>query len=38
MLPRAHWGRYGKEHFRQFFEAKPATPYEWKLVAAAEVA
>lgn len=33
---RPHWGRYGKEHFPQFFDAKPTTPYEWKLIAAAE--
>ena len=26
-----HWGRYGKEHFPQFFDAKPTTPYEWRL-------
>jgi NAD(P)-dependent dehydrogenase (short-subunit alcohol dehydrogenase family) len=29
---RPHWGRYGKEHFPQFFDAKPTTPYEWQLV------
>jgi hypothetical protein len=34
---RPHWGRYGKEHSPQFFEARPATPYEWKLVTAAEI-
>jgi NAD(P)-dependent dehydrogenase (short-subunit alcohol dehydrogenase family) len=28
-----HWGRYGKEHFPQFFDAKPTTPYEWQLAA-----
>lgn len=26
-----HWGRYGKEHFPQFFDAKPTTPFEWRL-------
>lgn len=31
---RPHWGRYGKEHFPQFFDAQPTTPYEWQLVAA----
>ena len=30
---RPHWGRYGKAHFPQFFDAKPTTPYEWQLVA-----
>jgi NAD(P)-dependent dehydrogenase (short-subunit alcohol dehydrogenase family) len=34
---RPHWGRYAKEHFPQIFDARSATPYEWKLVAAAEV-
>ena len=29
---RPHWGRYGKEHFPQFFDAKPAAPYDWQLV------
>ena len=29
---RPHWGRYGAEHFPQFFAAKPTTPYEWRLV------
>jgi NAD(P)-dependent dehydrogenase (short-subunit alcohol dehydrogenase family) len=34
---RPHWGRYGKEHFPQFFDAKSATPYEWRLVESAGV-
>jgi NAD(P)-dependent dehydrogenase (short-subunit alcohol dehydrogenase family) len=31
---RPHCGRYGKAHFPQFFDAKPATPFEWKLAPA----
>ena len=34
---RPHWGRYGKEHFPQFFDAKSTTRYEWRLVATAGV-
>ncbi len=34
---RPHWGRYGKEHFPQVFDAKSTTPYEWRLVATAGV-
>jgi hypothetical protein len=34
---RPHWGRYGKEHFPQFFDAKSTIPYEWRLVKAASV-
>ena len=34
---RPHWGRYGKEHFPQFFDAKSTTPYEWRLVETAGV-
>ena len=30
---RPHWGRYGKEHFPQYFDAKPTTQYEWQLAA-----
>jgi NAD(P)-dependent dehydrogenase (short-subunit alcohol dehydrogenase family) len=30
---RPHWGRYGKEHFPQFFDAKSTLPYEWQLTA-----
>ena len=28
---RPDWGRYGKEHFPHVFDAKPSTPYEWRL-------
>ena len=34
---RPHWGRYGKEHFPQIFDAKSTTPYEWRLVETAGV-
>lgn len=34
---RPHWGRYGKEHFPQFFDAKSTTPFEWRLADTAGV-